>query len=58
MRLHVMMRDAGLAKQYSVQKLLLELEKVKKCELANGEIIVSEISKRNRTLLDALKIYA
>jgi len=52
-----MMRDAGLAKQYSVQKLLLELEQVKKCELANGEIIVSEISKRNRTILDALKIY-
>jgi transposase len=58
MRLHVMMRDAGLAELYSVQKLLLELEKVKKCELANGEIIISEISKRNRTILDALKICA
>ena len=58
MRLQMMMKDKGLVKQYSVEKLLLELEKIKLFELSNGETLVSEISKKNRTILEAFSLCA
>jgi len=54
MRLQMMMKETGLIKQYSVQKLLLELEKIKMFELSSGEKMVSEVSKKNRVILEAL----
>jgi len=50
----MMMKETGLIKQYSVQKLLLELEKIKMFELSSGEKMVSEVSKKNRVILEAL----
>ncbi|HWQ65521.1 MAG TPA: IS1634 family transposase [Methanospirillum sp.] len=58
MRLQMIMKVTGLAKQYSVEKLLLELEKIKLFELSQGEIMQSEVSKKNRDILEALKICA
>jgi len=58
MRLQMMMKETGLIKQYSVQKLLLELEKIKMVELSSGEKMVSEVSKKNRMILEALRLCA
>ncbi|WP_292392267.1 IS1634 family transposase [Methanoculleus sp. UBA303] len=58
MRLQMMMKETGLIKQYSVQKLLLELEKIKVVELSSGEMMVSEVSKKNRTILEAFDLCA
>jgi len=47
MRLQMILKETGLSKQYSVKKLLLELEKIKLFVLSQGEIIQSEVSKKN-----------
>jgi len=44
MRLQMILKETGLSKQYSVEKLLLELEKIKLFVLSQGEIIQSEVS--------------
>jgi hypothetical protein len=40
-----MMRDAGLLDRYSVEPLLLQLEKLRKVVLADGHIIATEMTK-------------
>jgi transposase len=47
MRLQMILKETGLSKQYSIEKLLLELEKIKLFVLYQGEIIQSEVSKKN-----------
>jgi len=54
----MIMKETGLSKQYSVEKLLLELEKIKLFVLSQGEIIQSEVSKKNREILTALSLCA
>ena len=56
MRLQMILKETGLSKQYSVEKLLLELEKIKLFVLSQGEIIQSEVSKKNREILTALNL--
>ena len=56
MRLQMILKETGLSKQYSVEKLLLELEKIKLFVLSHGEIIQSEVSKKNREILTALNL--
>jgi transposase len=58
MRLQTMMEETGLVKHHSVQKLLLELEKIKILELPSGERMVSEVSKKNRAILEAFGLCA
>jgi transposase len=58
MRLQMIRKVTGLAKQSSVEKLLLELEKIKLFELNQGDIMQSEVSKKNRGILEALNICA
>jgi len=53
-----MMIDAELNKRYSVEGLLTELEKIKIMVLPNGEKITTEISKRQREIIDALHMCA
>ena len=50
--------ENGLAKQFSVDRLLLELEKNKKCQLSNSEIVVSEVSRKNRANIDDFNLCA
>ncbi len=57
MRLQTLLKETGLLKQYSVEKLLLELEKIKLFELSHGQILQSKVSKKNREILTALKAY-
>lgn len=58
MRLLKRMKDTGLLKHYTLEGMLLELAKIKKIRLANGEIVTTEISKRQRTILEALGLCA
>lgn len=58
MKLMRMMIDAGLNKRYSVEGLFTELEKIKVMILPDGEKVTTEISKRQREILDALRMCA
>ena len=58
MRLINKMRDAGLLKNYTVEKLLLELEKIKKIQLANGDIVVTEVTKKQNDIPNKLNLCA
>jgi transposase len=58
MKLMRLMIDAGLNKRYSVEGLFTELEKIKVMILPDGEKVTTEISKRQREILDALRMCA
>ena len=55
-RLLRMMTEAGLLKHYSVKSLLLELDKLKKITLADGQVKTTEMTKNQRLILEALGI--
>jgi len=47
-----------LNKRYSVEGLLMELEKIKIMVLPDGEKVVTEITKKQREILDAIHMCA
>jgi hypothetical protein len=53
MKLMRLMADAQLLKRYSVEGLLTELEKIKVMILPDGQKITTEITKKQREILDA-----
>jgi transposase len=57
-RLMNMMREKGLLGKYSVELLLLQLEKLRKITLADGQIFVTEMTKKQREILQALDLCA
>jgi transposase len=57
-RLMNMMREAEILDKYSVEHLLLQMEKFRKIALADGEIIVTEMTKKQRDILQALDLCA
>jgi transposase len=57
-RLMNRMREAKLLDKYSVELLLLQLEKLRKIKLADGQVIKTEMTKKQREILEALKIRA
>ena len=57
-RLMNMMRDAKLLNKYSVELLLLQLEKLRKITLADGQIFDTEMTKKQREILQALNLCA
>ncbi len=52
------MKKSDLIEDYTVEKLFLELEKIKKIRLANDEVIVSELTKKQKDILEKLKLCA
>jgi transposase len=54
MRLLKQMQDTGLCEKYTVDALLLELEKIKKVELSNDEMLVTELTKKQKDILARL----
>jgi transposase len=58
MKLMRMMIEAGLNKKYSVEGMLTELEKIKMMILPDGERITTEITKKQREILEALQMCA
>jgi len=57
-RLISMMRNAGLLDKYSVELLLLQLEKLRKIVLADGQIFITEMTKKQREIFQALNLCA
>ena len=53
-----LMSDAELNKKYSVEGLYSELEKIKMMILPDGEKITTEVTKKQREILDALHMCA
>ncbi|NJM16280.1 MAG: hypothetical protein HC896_13700 [Bacteroidales bacterium] len=51
------MRAAGLFKKYTVRELLAELKKIKRSNI-NGEIIIGEVSKKQRLIFEIKKSLA
>jgi len=58
MRLINQVRETGLLKNYTVEKLLLELAKIKKIQLANEDVVVTEITKKQNDILEKLGLCA
>jgi transposase len=57
-RLMNMMRESNILDKYSVELLLLQLEKLRKITLADGQILVTEMTKKQREIIQALKLCA
>ena len=57
-RLMNMMREADILEKYSVELLLLQMEKLSKITLADGQIFVTEMTKKQREILQALNLCA
>jgi len=57
-RLMNMMREAEILDKYSVEHLFLQMEKFRKIALVDGEIIVTEMTKKQRDILQALDLCA
>ena len=45
-------------KNYTVESLLLELEKIKKIELENGETIITELTRKQKDIMGKLELCA
>lgn len=52
------LKEAGLLEVYTVERLFLELAKIKMIQLANGETLVKELSKKQRTILERMGLCA
>ncbi len=50
------MRDCHLVEKYSAEGMLLE--KIKKIDLTNGETIVSELTRKQKDILDCMGLCA
>jgi len=57
-KLHIILKENGLATQFSDEKMLLVLEKIKKYQLENGENMVSEVTKKNWAILEVFTLCA
>lgn len=58
MRLLNIMKETKLIEEYTVESLLLELEKIRKVELQNGEVIVTELTRKQKEMMEKLKLCA
>jgi len=58
MRLHRLMQTTHLAEHYTLDSMLLELEKIKKISLTNNEIIITELTKKQKEILAKLSLCA
>jgi hypothetical protein len=53
-----MMREVEILDKYSVEHLILQVENLRKISLADGQIIVTEMTKKQRDILQALNLCA
>jgi len=58
MKLLSLMRETTIIEDYTVESLLLELEKIRKIELQNGEIIVTELTRKQKEIMEKLNLCA
>jgi len=57
-RLQNMMREAEILDKYSVEQVLIQLEKFRKISLADGQIIATEMTKKQREIFQAFDLCA
>jgi hypothetical protein len=50
------MRSSGLLKRYSVEKMILELHKLRKVRPHDGKEITTEITRKQKEILESLGI--
>ena len=55
-RILAYMRSSGLLKKYSVEKMLLELHKLSKVILQDGKEITTEITRKQKEILESIGI--
>ena len=55
-RILAYMRSSGLLKRYSVEKMILELHKLRKVILQDGREITTEITRKQKEILESLGI--
>ncbi len=53
-RLMRMLKSSELMGEYSIPKLILELSKVKRVVLADGERVMTEVTRRQRKIVERL----
>jgi hypothetical protein len=58
MRLLSMMRETKIIEDYTVESLLLDLEKIRKIELQNGEVIVTELTRMQKGIIEKMNLCA
>jgi transposase len=58
MRLLSLMRETKIIEDHTVESLLLELEKIRKIELQNGEVIVTELTKKQKEIIEKMNLCA
>ncbi|MDD3140134.1 MAG: hypothetical protein PHX08_14300 [Lachnospiraceae bacterium] len=58
MRLLNIMKETKLIEEYTVESLLLELEKIRKVELQNEDVIVTELTRKQKEMMEKLKLCA
>ena len=58
MRLLNRMKSTGLLKKYTIEKMLLELEKLRKVQLSNNKIIVTEMTSKQKNIIKTLNLCA
>ena len=58
MKLLSMMRETKIIEDYTVENLLLELEKIRKVELQNGEVIVTELTRKQKEIIKKMNLCA
>jgi len=52
------MRETKVIEDYTVESLLLELEKIRKIELQNGEVIVTELTRKQKEIMEKMNLCA
>jgi transposase len=55
-RIRAILKDTGLNKEYSMTSLLLELSKLKRIELADGSMINTQMTKKQRNCFERMGI--
>ena len=55
-RLLKRMTEAGLLKKYALKVMLFEMEKFRKITLADGQIMETEMTKKQRLILEAINL--
>ena len=58
MKLLNMMRETKIIEDYTIESLLLELEKIRKVELQNGEVMVTELTRKQKEIMEKLNLRA
>ena len=58
MRIMKIIQEKELVSKYNLEGMLLELEKIKKIELTDGEVLTSELTRKQREILDKMGLCA